>query len=91
MWLVGCVGDSLPEWPAGHWLNVYTVLTAMHGTYGSSGLAILVNPRRACAARITVLGLCVCVCLSVSSNLASRSITRPTRDTNGISATWAVK
>ena len=29
--------------------------------------ACLINPRRACAARVTVLGLCVClsVCLSV--------------------------
>ena len=23
----------------------------------------LVNPRRACAARVTVVGLCVCVCV----------------------------
>ena len=27
----------------------------------------LLTPRRACAARVTVLGLCVCVCLSVST------------------------
>ena len=26
----------------------------------------VVNPRRACAARVTVLGLCVCVCVCVS-------------------------
>ena len=26
---------------------------------------VIINPRRACAARVTVLGLCVCVCLSV--------------------------
>ena len=25
----------------------------------------VINPRRACAARVTVVGLCVCVCLSV--------------------------
>ena len=33
----------------------------------------LVNPRRACAARVTVLGLCVCVCVcvSVKSHLTS--------------------
>ena len=26
----------------------------------------LINPRRACAARVTVLGLCVCVCVCLS-------------------------
>ena len=29
---------------------------------------MLINPRPACAARVTVLGLCVCVCLSVYLN-----------------------
>ena len=29
--------------------------------------------------------VCVCACLSVSSNLPSRAITYQTRDTNGIS------
>ena len=53
----------------------------------------LINPRRTCTARVTVLGLCVCacvcmsVCLSIISNLASRAITRPT---NGCSVTWTV-
>ena len=27
--------------------------------------ACIINPRRACAAKATVLGLCVCVCVSV--------------------------
>ena len=27
--------------------------------------ADFINPRRACAARVTVLGLCVCVCVCV--------------------------
>ena len=46
-------------------------------------------PRHACAARVTVLGLCVCVCvclhvcLSVSSNLTSRAITHPTKHDMG--------
>ena len=32
----------------------------------SSGFDIIINPRRACAARVTVLGsVCVCVCVSV--------------------------
>ena len=26
---------------------------------------LIINPRRVCAARVTLLGLCVCVCLSV--------------------------
>ena len=54
------------------------------------GTVKVINPRRACAARVTVLGLCVSVCLSVSSNLASCVITRPTRNTNGFSVTWTV-
>ena len=53
----------------------------------------VVNPQRACAARVAVLGLCVCVsvCLSVTSNLASRAIMRPTRGTNGFIVRWALK
>ena len=43
---------------------------------------VVVNPRRACAARVTVLGsLCVCVCLSVTLNLTSRVLVRLTKDT----------
>ena len=42
----------------------------------SEALAVI-NPRRACAARVTVLGLsvcvCVCVCVCVSVYLNSRS------------------
>ena len=54
----------------------------------------LVNPRRACAARVTVLGLCVClfVCLSVCllpRFLPPRATNRPKSDTNGFSATLA--
>ena len=45
----------------------------------------LINPRRACAARVTVVVLCVClaVCLSVSPHaiLAVRAITSKTKDT----------
>ena len=37
----------------------------------------LINPRRACAARVTVVGfVCVCVCLSVKSHLTSRMSNR---------------
>ena len=37
---------------------------------------VLVNPRRACAARVTVVGS-VCVCVSVKSNLTSGASVRP--------------
>ena len=44
----------------------------------SSRLLPLINPRRACAARITVLGsVCVCVCLSVKSHLTYGASVRP--------------
>ena len=52
----------------------------------------IINPRRACAARVTVLGLCVCVsvCLSVCPLprfLPPRATMRPTRYTSGFSGT----
>ena len=28
----------------------------------------IINPRRACAARVTVLGLCVCLCVCYSTS-----------------------
>ena len=42
----------------------------------------LINPRRACAARVTVLGsvclsVCLCVCLSVKSHLTYGASVRP--------------
>ena len=37
---------------------------------------VLINPRRACAARVTVLGLCVCV--SVTQHLTFHVIVRAT-------------
>jgi len=43
----------------------------------------LINPRRACAAMVTVLGLCVCVsvclCVCVSVCLSVSTYSRPTR------------
>ena len=33
--------------------------------YSASEQVRVVNPRRACAARVTVLGLCVCMCVCV--------------------------
>ena len=70
--------------PAKVGLLFYGFLSDSEGTEAPVGTSI-VNPRRACAARVTVLGLCVC--MSVSSNLASRAIMRPTRNTNGFSVT----
>ena len=32
---------------------------------GGLGGGVVINPRRTCAARVTVLGLCVCVCVCV--------------------------
>ena len=45
------------------------------------------NPRRACAARVTVVGLCVCVCVCVDAY--SGTTRRPIRDTSGFRTTRA--
>ena len=47
----------------------------------------VVNPRRACAVRVTVLGLCVClsVCVSVTQHLTFQVIVCATNDTNLLS------
>ena len=51
----------------------------------------LINPRRACAARVTVVVLCVClVCLSPTI-LALQATRRLMSDTNRFSATRAGK
>jgi len=65
---------------------------------------VFVNPRRACAARVTVLGLCVCVCVCVSVCvsvcvcvclspliLVLQGPSRLISDTNGSSATRTQK
>jgi len=39
----------------------------------------LVNPRRACAARVTVLGLCVCVCVCVCVSVSTYSLPTATK------------
>ena len=57
---------------------------------GFSTSVLFINRRRACAARVTVLGLCVCVCVR-RSILAPRAITRQRRDTSDFSVTWAAK
>ena len=41
---------------------------------GKKGLALaVINPRRACAARVTVVGLCVCLSVCVSVDDYSRT------------------
>ena len=49
---------------------------------------LLINPRRACAARVTVLGLCVCVCVCVCLSAPFRPLrvkVSPENDTNASS------
>ena len=58
----------------------------------SEGKKVLINPRRACAARVTVVGLfvcvCVCVCVCVSTLILELQATRrPISDTSGFSTT----
>ena len=48
--------------------------------------SIVINPRRACAARVTVVGLCVCVSTTI---LALQATRRLMSDTNSFSATRA--
>ena len=48
----------------------------------------LINPRRACAARVTVVGLCVCVSATI---LALQATRRPKSDIKCFSATSASK
>ena len=52
----------------------------------------LVNPRRACVARVTVVVLCVRVCVCVSTTILALQATRQLmRDTNSFIATRARK
>ena len=48
------------------------------GTIEGVCLKCIINPRRACAARVTVLGLCVCVSVCVSVCLSVSTYSRPT-------------
>ena len=42
-------------------------------------MVLVINPQRACAARVTVvvMSICVCVCLSVKSHLTLEASFRP--------------
>ena len=46
----------------------------------------VINPLHACAARVKVLGVCVCVC--VRSNLPPHTLESQKRDTNGFITIW---
>ena len=48
------------------------------------GNTFLINPRRACAARVTVLcvSVCLCVCVCVTQHLTFYVFIRATNDTN---------
>ena len=43
------------------------------------------NPRRACAARVTVVALCVCVFVCPGRSSATHATKRQTRHTHGLS------
>ena len=66
------------------WLPEWSHFTVMY-------LRGFINPRRACAARVTVLGLsfCLSVCL-LPRFLPLCATRRPISDTNGFSATLAL-
>ena len=56
------------------------------------GYLHIINPRRACAAKVTVLGLCACVCVCVCVSALILALQgRLFSDTNGSSATRARK
>ena len=46
-------------------LRIFVLVTGPNLTRTILCEVSLINPRRACAARVTVLGLCVCVCVCV--------------------------
>ena len=52
----------------------------MHKCYALMHSQSVINPRRTCAARVTVVGS-VCVCVSVAQHLTYRMFIRPTNDT----------
>ena len=63
----------------GAWLSLHRLL----GTYPLLGTYLLINPWCACAARVTVLGLCVFV--SVTQHLTFHVIIHATNSTNLLS------
>ena len=52
-------------------------------------LQVFINPRRASAARVTVVVPCVCVCVFPRPSSATRATKRQTRHTGGLSIVFA--
>ena len=48
-----------------HSSSQYSLLTSVQASLTFSHLSSVINPRRACAARVTVVVPCVCVCVCV--------------------------
>ena len=66
------ITEDMPNYPT-HALHVYRLNTdvdshnnLMLNDLVSKSQQYVINPRRACAARVTVLGLCVCLLLNIS-------------------------
>ena len=81
MYLFSCMQEHVPP-PL-----IYFCVDRQH-TFGRGRemflLLNVINPRRACAARVTVC-VCVCVCVSVTQHLTFHVIIRATKDTNPLS------
>ena len=60
-------------------------LHVLHCIPSQGNNIIIINPQRACAARVTVVVLCVCVyvCMCVHSYLPPHTLESQKRDTNG--------
>ena len=69
--------QRVDQWPTG------LCPVAIRGLKRAPGPAtgpLIINPRRACVARVTLVGS-VCVCVSVTPHLTSRVFVRLTNDT----------
>ena len=76
-------------------LQSHCVYLLTHSLHAPQGCGIF-NPRHACAARVTVLSLCVCLCVCVCvcvrvclfpRSLPLRTTRRPRSNTDGFGAT----
>ena len=91
MWLVGVVVRRSIDFlilliptPLVSVLSAAASLLFVHNGYSVplAGFTVIINPRRACAARVTVVVLCVCV----HSYLPPHTLESQNRDTNGFCA-----
>ena len=72
-------------------INGQTYTISIVGTSSSDVLPSppIINPRRACAARVTVVVPCVCVSVCPGLASATHATTRPSRHTYGLSIVLA--